>query len=88
MQALAMQTPVLTTPAGCDGLQMQHNEHLVIAHSQNDMVKSAILLLRDERLRARLQEFGREHVVSNYAWGSIVDRYEGLYERIITTRGK
>lgn len=86
LQAMAMLTPVVTTSAGCEGLQLHHNEHVLIANSSADLVKNAVLLLRDNQLRLRLQLAGRERVISSYGWGPIVDRYEALYERIIDTR--
>jgi glycosyltransferase involved in cell wall biosynthesis len=81
-----MLTAVITTSAGCEGLQLQHNEHLMVANSSVELAKYAILMLRDDQLRLRLQRRGRERVIESYGWEPIVDRYEALYERIIEAR--
>jgi glycosyltransferase involved in cell wall biosynthesis len=86
LQALAMLTPVVTTSAGCEGLQLRHNEHLMVANSSVELAKYAILMLCDDQLRLRLQSRGRERVIESYGWEPIVSRYEALYERIITAR--
>lgn len=41
------------------------------------------LLLADPSLAARLGANGRRYVEANYGWGTVLDRYEGLLDRVV-----
>lgn len=44
------------------------------------------LMLSDDGLRRRMGEAGRAYVERNYAWDTVMERYEGLLDRVVDQR--
>ncbi|MCS6834790.1 MAG: glycosyltransferase family 4 protein [Anaerolineae bacterium] len=78
LEALAMQTPVVTTPIGADGIALQHGEHALIASAES-IAEQVTVLLRDPALGQRLGRAGRALIEARYSWGAVAEAYLKLY---------
>ena len=83
LQALAMRKAVVSTSIGCEGLDLQPDEHLLIADESQPFAESTIRLIRDRSLRNRISESGGALVRERYNWDVIVETLDLAYRRLI-----
>jgi len=79
LEALAMRTPVVTTPIGADGIAMQHGQQALIAPAES-IAAQVVALLDDPPLGQRLGQAGRALIEARYSWGAVAEAYLSLYE--------
>lgn len=79
LEALAMATPVVTTPQGIAALQVHHETELLVAASKETFAQHVLRLLDDENLRCRLGQAGRRYVEQHHDWNAIVAQLESFY---------
>ena len=79
LEAMALGRPVVSTSAGCEGLDVIAGEHLLVADNPVDFAKATIRLLEDRELYDRLTACARELVVSRYDWNVIAKRQMEIY---------
>ena len=86
LEALAMQVPVVATPLSCDGIPVTHGQHVLLGESNSELIKGIFGLLGNPQLRKRLRQRGRQLIEQHFMWARVADRYEELYDRVITER--
>ena len=79
LEAMAMATPVVSTPQGAEGLDVTHGKELLLADSPTDFADEVVRVLQDAPLARRLGEAGRKLVEGSYGWSASIERLEGLY---------
>lgn len=50
----ARRTPIIAATKGAEGLDVQHNEHLLLADTPEGFTEQSVRLLNDKNLRQRL----------------------------------
>ncbi|MGZ4386736.1 MAG: glycosyltransferase family protein, partial [Gaiellaceae bacterium] len=68
--------PVVTTTLGCEGLELESGEDLLVADRAGDFAACIERLLDDDALSARLARKGRATVEERYDWRQIGDLLE------------
>ncbi len=86
LNALAMGCAVVSTSAGAEGVEVRHNEHLLIADDPDDFAASISQLLNDPGLRQRLGTAGQQFMQEQYDWAGIVARIVAAYEATLAHR--
>lgn len=81
LEAMALHTPVISTSKGAEGLDVKHEEHLLIADSPKDFAEATASLLADPDLRSRLAANAYSLVRERYDWSVILPRFLNLVER-------
>ncbi|MGF6992026.1 glycosyltransferase family 4 protein [Paraburkholderia sp. GAS32] len=66
LDAMSLGMPVLTTPLGAEGLNVQHMSHLVIAHTAAEMADFIVFLSKDVELSNQLAVRSREYIARNH----------------------
>ncbi len=84
LQALAMEKAVVSTAVGCEGLDLQPDEHLFVADEPEQFAAKTIQLIKDPSLRCRLGENGRKLVREKFDWDVIVKGLELEYRKLIS----
>jgi glycosyltransferase involved in cell wall biosynthesis len=79
LEAMAMNTPVVSTPLGCEGLEVVHGVNILIADDHKSFAQSVVKLLVDQKLRRLLSQRGRALVVERYRWDIIGESQETSY---------
>jgi glycosyltransferase involved in cell wall biosynthesis len=79
LEAMALGTPVVTTPKGAEGLAVEHGQHLLIANSPEAFAQETLRVMNDFVLHARLAANGRRLVERLYTW----DRIGNLLDEVI-----
>lgn len=86
LDALASGKAIVSTSLGCEGIEVRHGEHLLIADGAEAFATSVIRLLEDEPLRARLGAAARQLAERLYAWPVIVDGLMSAYRCALEAR--
>jgi glycosyltransferase involved in cell wall biosynthesis len=68
VEALSMGRPMVSTTVGCEGIDVQHGRHLLVADEPDMFAASVCSLLEDSAFGARLGRAGRDLVVDRYSW--------------------
>jgi glycosyltransferase involved in cell wall biosynthesis len=88
LEALAMGKAVVTTPLGCEGLDVRSGEHLLVADNPGEFAHAVIRLLRDDARRARLGAAGRALVERQYSWARSGRALVQAVEQCVAERGE
>jgi sugar transferase (PEP-CTERM/EpsH1 system associated) len=82
LEALAMAKPVVSTTIGCEGLDLAHGEHLLIADDPDEFARSVVRLLDDRAEAVALGRRGRALVQSRYGWDRSVAELERFHQSL------
>jgi sugar transferase (PEP-CTERM/EpsH1 system associated) len=83
LEAMAMATPVVSTPQATDALQIEPGQDLLVADTPQAIADVVIGLLTDYTLRQRVGQAGRRYVETNHNWNTSAERLEGIYREVI-----
>jgi glycosyltransferase involved in cell wall biosynthesis len=79
LEAMAMKKPIVTTSIGCEGIDVRHDESVLIADDPMTFARQVIELLRSQALRQRLVRNGYDVARTCYDWNTIGNRVEEAY---------
>jgi glycosyltransferase involved in cell wall biosynthesis len=88
VEALAKGKPVISTRLGAEGLDVVHDESLLLADEPEDFAFQVERVLGDPALAARLGASGRRLMEDRYSWQSIVVGLERFYDGIAQAKGR
>jgi len=86
LEAMSAGVPVLSTTIGCEGLDVQDNEHLLIADEPDLFAEKTLELLSRQELQTRLSNNARTRVELKSSWASMADRLAALYDALASLR--
>ena len=82
LEAMACGTPVVSTPVGCQGIDVVDGKHLLIADNEAGFGQRVIELLRNPQRAQMLAEAGRRQAEEKYSWESIICSLEPMLESL------
>lgn len=90
LDAMAMGKAMVSTTIGCEGIEANPGEHLIIADTPEGFSAATLMLLNDREARRRLGTAARALVEQRYAWPVIRHRLVDAYREAIDLqrRGK
>jgi len=68
LEALAHGVPVVSTRIGAEGLEVEHDRHLLLADTPEQFADACIALARDGARRSALSREGLKLVQERYDW--------------------
>lgn len=83
LDALAMKKAVVSTPIGCEGIDVTDGVNILIAADSTEFAVNVSALLGDQNRRSALGESGRELVQSQYSWETIVPGVVNGYQSVL-----
>jgi glycosyltransferase involved in cell wall biosynthesis len=83
LEAMAQGKAIVSTPVGCEGLDVVDGQHLLVAATPHAFASAIVRLLADPALRARLGASARRLAVERYDWGSIAGELEQFYQELV-----
>jgi glycosyltransferase involved in cell wall biosynthesis len=86
VEALAKGKPVISTRLGAEGLDVAHDQHLLLADEPEEFARQVGRVLTDPELAKRLGKEGRALMENKYSWTSIVGGLERFYEARLSAR--
>jgi glycosyltransferase involved in cell wall biosynthesis len=82
LEAMAIGTPVVTTRKGAEGLDAQHDIHLLIADRPMDFAHAILRLTNDDMLRQRLVDNAYRLVCEKYDWDTTMPNFLKLVDTV------
>jgi glycosyltransferase involved in cell wall biosynthesis len=83
LEGMSMAKAVVSTSIGCEGIDVVHDEHLLIVDEPRAFADAVLRLFDDQEKRTDLGRRGRALVEQQYRWESVVERLEGFYTRLV-----
>jgi glycosyltransferase involved in cell wall biosynthesis len=83
LEAMAIGTPVVTTHKGAEGLDVQHDVHLLIADKPVEFADAILRIANDEMLRQRLVDNAYRLVCKKYDWDATMPRFLKLIDTVV-----
>jgi len=83
LEAFALGVPVISTPKGAEGLDVQDGVQLLIAESAGEFVDAALALQRDPELADRLAANARAHVAERFSWPVVSARIRDAVSEVM-----
>jgi glycosyltransferase involved in cell wall biosynthesis len=80
LEAMALGTPVVSTPKGAEGLGITSGYDVLVAEQPEEFSEAVVRLLRDPSLREELTTKARRTVQQRYDWMAIGRRFARLVE--------
>jgi len=71
VESLGMDTPVVSTTLGAQGLNLKNKEDILLADSPEVFAQSVLTLLQDDVMRNSMQSKGYQAVQENYRWSTL-----------------
>lgn len=84
LEGLAMAKPMVSTALGCEGIELTHGKHLLIADEAEAFAESVLTLMSDAPRAQQLGVQGRALMLERYRWEVAVEALEHFYERLLS----
>ena len=82
VEALSMKKPVVSTSIGCEGIEVDNEEHLMIRDDPNAFSEAVLELFKSGKLRKRLITNGYDLVKEKYDWDVIGDSIDEALQKL------
>lgn len=86
LEAMAAGVPVVSTRLGAEGIDVQHNTHILLADSGPEIAAAIQMLASSADTRTRLLQAARALVCSAYDWSVIGKRLYGIHADLAESR--
>jgi len=86
LEAMGMGLPIVSTPAGVQGLPITSGEQLLIAENPEGFGAGVCSLLEDRQLAQRLGSNARKLVEASFSWERIYSQVEGKLSKKLQSR--
>ncbi|MGC4081465.1 MAG: glycosyltransferase [Vicinamibacterales bacterium] len=85
LEAFAARRPVVSTTIGCEGLDVRHDEHLLIADDGERFAEAVASLLHDRARADAMATRARELVEQRFAHPALAERMRTLFDSLADT---
>jgi glycosyltransferase involved in cell wall biosynthesis len=82
LEGMSMGKIIISSSLGCEGINVAHKKHLIIADTAKDFIKQIISVLNGEINCEEIVRDAREFVVESYNWGKIGDQINSVFDEI------
>ena len=86
LEALSMGKPVIASPKASHGINASHNEHLLIADTPKEWLKSIKACCDSSDLRQKLSLNGRKLICDQYTWQATLSKFDELLDQHLASR--
>lgn len=83
LEGLAMKKPMVSTTLGCEGIDVRHEEHLLVADDPKSFAESVLRIAENPAAGNGLAENGHALVHRQYRWSQVVESLEAFYEDLV-----
>ena len=80
LEAMAMSTPVVSTPAGCAALAAEEGQQVLVADDEKELAAAVLQIFSDSALAEGLAAGGRRYVEAHHSWEAGARRLVRVYE--------
>ncbi len=83
LEAMAMATPVISTPQAISALQVEADREVLVGDTPEAMAQAVIKALTDDTLQQRLGQAGRHYVETYHDWKLVTAKLETVYREVM-----
>lgn len=83
LDAFSMGKAVVSTRIGAEGLEVSHQENILLADQPMEFAKCVLQLTQDAGLRSRLGASGRKLVEEKYDWNALAIQMDALFAKVV-----
>jgi glycosyltransferase involved in cell wall biosynthesis len=84
LEALSMTKAVVSTSLGAEGINVRSGTHLILADRPREFADAVLTVMHDRALATGLAERGRELVMREYRWETVVACLESFYHQLLS----
>ena len=85
LEALATETPVVSTRVGAEGLQLIANRDLILTETPAEMPTAILEAIRRPNDAREMAENGRRRVLERYSWVPLADQLDRVWREVART---
>ncbi|MEX0721751.1 MAG: glycosyltransferase family 4 protein [Balneolaceae bacterium] len=85
LEALSMEKPVVSTSIGCEGIDVEDDEHIIIRDDPTQFAEAVIEIFDNQKLRKRLIDSGYDLMKKKYDWNVVGESIEQSFE-VLTSK--
>jgi glycosyltransferase involved in cell wall biosynthesis len=82
LEALATETPVVSTRVGAEGLQLAHDREVVVTESPAEMPAAILEAIRRPDEARETAENGRRRVLARYSWVRLAEQLDRVWQAV------
>lgn len=82
-EGLAMANPVVSTTLGAQGLDLVHDQHLLMADSPAAFAEAILRYLNEPTARHAQAEAGRQHILDHFTWPALGAKLAARFDSLI-----
>ena len=86
LEAFAYGVPVVTTPSGIEGLDVEDGVHAGVHETDQALIERAVELLRDPVRQEAQRRAARHLLETKYTVAAVMERLEHVYAKVLSTR--
>lgn len=86
LEAMALGKAIVTTSAGCEGIECTPGEHLLVADQPGEFAGAILGILENPPQRIRLERKARELAVERYSAAAVLPALEASYLEIVNRK--
>ena len=79
-EAMAAGLPIVTTPAGIEGIKAKNGQEVLIGKTHRQLIRLTLKLIKDRRLSRRLAIKEKKLVSQEYSWQRSAEELEKIYQ--------
>jgi glycosyltransferase involved in cell wall biosynthesis len=79
--------PIVSTPIGAEGIAVRDGENILLAQDPAEFAAATLRVLREPALNDSLRREGRAWVETHYAWQTVYERVDDVYDNLLRDRG-
>lgn len=83
LEAMAAGVPVVSTTLGAEGLEVLHDQNILIADTSEQLVQAITKVVENKTRHDQISAAGRELVSRRYDWSSLGTALFGVYEELL-----
>jgi sugar transferase (PEP-CTERM/EpsH1 system associated) len=83
LEAMAMATPVISTPQAVSALQVQAERDVWVADTPQSLSQAVVTMLTDNTLREGIGQAGRHYVETHHDWNVVAEKLESVYREVV-----
>jgi glycosyltransferase involved in cell wall biosynthesis len=88
LECMAVGTPVVTTPVGIEGIDVQNERHVIVRNTAKELAEAVTRLLRNPERRLQIAAEARKWFVDHYSFDRPMQELEQFVEERIARTSK
>lgn len=87
-EAMAMESPVVSTTVGAEGLPVEDGREILLADTPEAFAEAVVRVLTDEEFARSLASRAAETVRERFGWERAAEKFASICERAVESRGE